>query len=282
MDGALYSCDFSDKFTNSSSPLPSKDFFLSLDDIVSLGKGRRATQAQSRLETARRSLKDKQQGNRALEGALRLSAPIKDDLSLAEEMSKCEGLMTRTGLKRVTAESTGLSSNVNSSVVLSIPLSKTKKSETANSSPRKATSKSCSPSRKAMKESASEKSAIEKDEQSELPLGSEKLNSPIQHQQEPQKPPAASPPSTLSQPTSASISEETMPHHQFPCRCCRSLSSVVGSNGKGWEGTATLFHGSRLRFGCLQFILSLAGRPGHNELVLALTDSQLNRGSNVL
>lgn len=55
-----------------------------------------------------------------------------------------------------------------------------------------------------------------------------------------------------------------------PCLCRRSASCLVGTNRKGWEGTATLYHGSRLRFGCLQFVLSIAGRPGHTDLLDSL------------
>ena len=55
-----------------------------------------------------------------------------------------------------------------------------------------------------------------------------------------------------------------------PCLCRRSASCLVGTNRKGWEGTATLYHGSRLRFGCLQFVFSIAGRPGHTELLDSL------------
>lgn len=61
------------------------------------------------------------------------------------------------------------------------------------------------------------------------------------------------------------------PAPTLPCLCRRSTSSLVGTNRKGWEGTATLYHGSRLRFGCLQFVFSIAGRPGHSELVEALS-----------
>ena len=56
-----------------------------------------------------------------------------------------------------------------------------------------------------------------------------------------------------------------------PCLCRRSASCLVGTNRKGWEGTATLYHGSRLRFGCLQFVFSVAGRPGHTELINTLS-----------
>ena len=56
-----------------------------------------------------------------------------------------------------------------------------------------------------------------------------------------------------------------------PCLCRRTASCLVGSDKKGWEGTATLYHGSRLRFGCLQFVFSVAGRPGHAELLDSLS-----------
>ena len=56
-----------------------------------------------------------------------------------------------------------------------------------------------------------------------------------------------------------------------PCVCRHSASCLVGTNRKGWEGTATLYHGSRLRFGCLQFVFSVAGRPGHAELLDSLS-----------
>lgn len=62
---------------------------------------------------------------------------------------------------------------------------------------------------------------------------------------------------------------------QRPCLCKRSASSVIGSEGKGWEGAATIYHGSKLRFGCIQLVLSIAGRAGHSELLHALTQASL-------
>ncbi len=55
------------------------------------------------------------------------------------------------------------------------------------------------------------------------------------------------------------------------CYCKRSASSLIGSGGKGWEGGAVVTHGSKLRFGCIQFVLSISNRPGYNELQQALT-----------
>jgi hypothetical protein len=77
------------------------------------------------------------------------------------------------------------------------------------------------------------------------------------------------------------VPEKTSPHAPLsllcpdppanPCLCRHSPSCLVGTNRKGWEGTATLYHGSRLRFGCLQFVFSVAGRPGHTELLDSLS-----------
>ena len=60
-----------------------------------------------------------------------------------------------------------------------------------------------------------------------------------------------------------------------PCLCKRSASSLIGNNGKGWEGAALISHGSKLRFGCIQLCLSISNKPGHSELLQALYDSHL-------
>lgn len=273
MDGVLYSCDFS-----TASPTDQNgEVVLTLDDLTSLGNGRRASQAQARLESARRSLKDRQQAKRALEAALRLSAPVKDDLSLAEEMSKCEGLMTRTGLKRVAGTE---GAGVNSSVVLSIPFAKTKKSEAVNS--KKGVVKRQSPSRPPPHDNTQRTAELKN---KKVVPASTKLGARLKSDQK-----AAG---TLSQTTAGvspllkeESSDVTVSHsnqaflfnevatrlHYVPCNCAKSPSSALEFTGKGWEGTATLNHGSRLHFGCLQFILSLAGQPGHKELVQALNE----------
>lgn len=277
----LYSCDFSRK------PSTQSEVVLTLDNLTSLGRGRRASQARVRLEAARKSLEDKQEAKRAVEAALQLSAPIKDDLSLAEELSKCEGLMTRTGLKRVAAtENSG-----SGSVVLSIPLAKTKKSDTGS---KKGAVKKPSPS-KLQQESAS-KTAENKNERT-LPLikqepkqesnrnktqssalGSVSLTSSNKkehsNREEKSSREETSTETELMDTGQTVTGVEVPAEHSVPCGCSKSPSSVVGSGGKGWEGTATLSHGSRLRFGCLQFVLSLAGQPGHSELLQAL-DEQL-------
>ncbi|KAL8571389.1 hypothetical protein ACOMHN_046564 [Nucella lapillus] len=41
------------------------------------------------------------------------------------------------------------------------------------------------------------------------------------------------------------------------CGCKSSSLSLMGSSGPGWEGTATLNHGSYIQLGCLQFVFSI-------------------------
>ncbi|XP_054650655.1 PHD finger protein 12 isoform X2 [Dunckerocampus dactyliophorus] len=41
------------------------------------------------------------------------------------------------------------------------------------------------------------------------------------------------------------------------CSCKASSSSLIGSSGAGWEGTAMLHHGSYIKLGCLQFVFSI-------------------------
>lgn len=266
MDGVLYSCDFS----TAPPPDPNRDVVLTLDDLSALGKGHRASRARARLEAARKSLKDKERAKRALEAALRLSAPIKDDLSLAEEMSKCEGLMTRTGLKRVAATESG-GSGGNSSVVLSIPFTKTKKSEAVNS--KKGLAKIQSPSRPdgvQRTEELKRKNAVPMKEEARLISGTTAgtrmddvgLSRPLLKEES----------SGVEVQCFGEAFHLSRGPDYIPCGCDRNPSSTLEFSGKGWEGTATLYHGSRLHFGCLQFILSLAGQPGHKELLQALSD----------
>ena len=41
------------------------------------------------------------------------------------------------------------------------------------------------------------------------------------------------------------------------CSCKHSPSAIIGSTGCGWEGSATINHGSHIKFGCLQFLFSI-------------------------
>ena len=280
VDGVLYSCDFSNNPSTNQS-----EVVLTLQDLSSLGKGRRASQAKARLEAARRSLQDKQEAKRALEAALQLSVPLKDDLSLAEELSKCEGLMTRTGLKRV-AGTDSTANNRNSSVVLSIPLSKTKKSDTSN---KKGTARRASPAKPQTQETTPKtdsRSSSTKQEAKQEPGKIRTQTNAVRtqlnvtasaksrtvHESTNQKKTSSEQENSDTELMDTGQPLETTVEHRVPCGCSKSLSSVVGTSGKGWEGTATLYHGSKLRFGCLQFILSLSGQPGHSELLQALHD----------
>jgi hypothetical protein len=258
------------------SPDPNKDVVLTLDDISALGSGRRASRARARLEAARKSLRDKEQAKQALEAALRLSAPMKDDLSLAEEMSKCEGLMTRTGLKRVAATE-GSVAGGNSSVVLSIPFTKTKKSETVNS--KKGSAKKQSPSQP----DSVQRAADLKNNNKAVPgIVKQEARGRVKSEPTAVEPQQSQTVNRLSPSLKEKNDIETPSSYQallkrargtcyVPCGCDNSPSSVFKFEGRGWEGTATLYHASRLRFGCLKFILSLAGRPGHEELIQALS-----------
>ena len=272
MDGVLYSCDFSDKTSSSTSSV-----HLTLDDIMSMGSGRRAEKARERLSVARKSLEDKREAKRALEGALKLAVPasVLDESLLAEEMSKVDGLVTRTGLKRVAAETS----------VVSIPLAKTRKIELALDH-KASSSKMVTGAHDKLKTNTTlatqARNINKRTNNSNNQLKNNNVNL---HRASPIKESAPRP----------QIKRETkgapLPAHQTlgtketegattlskdhqpltPCLCRRSASSVVGSSGRGWEGTATLYHGSKLRFGCIQFVLSLAGRPGHAELVDGLS-----------
>ena len=285
VDGVLYSCDFSDKSPPSTST--STAGALTLDDITALGSGRRAEKARERLRTARRSLEDKTEAKRALEAALKLAVPasVLDASFIAEEMSKAEGLVTRMGLKRVAAETS----------VVSIPLAKTRKLEFGGE----------------QKTTTSAKLSIALQDKSKATLslttqgrnGTKKTNNQLKNnslnchrvtqdsitKNVPKIKKEAAKTATTTSLLSSQISDSksttessshVVPERQpvppkeplVPCLCKRSASSnVVGTNGKGWEGTATLCHGSKLRFGCIQFVLSLSGRPGHTELVEELS-----------
>lgn len=284
VDGVLYSCDFSDKTvpslsSSASMAAPSgSSVTLTLDDITALGSGRRAEKARERLNVARKSLEDKQEAKRALEAALKLPVPasVLDESFLAEEMSKSEGLVTRMGLKRVAAETS----------VVSIPLAKTRKTDlgieqkpsalkvlTSVQDKLKTNITLPTQTRNGTKRATTGNSNNQQLKNNNRNHHKAPTNDPpLGVKKEVKKNPASLPAHTSETIKDAdSLSAAAMPREPVvPCLCKRSASSVVGSNGKGWEGTATLYHGSKVRFGCIQFVLSLAGRPGHTELVEGL------------
>ena len=51
-----------------------------------------------------------------------------------------------------------------------------------------------------------------------------------------------------------------------PCNCSASSSTLIGGSGAGWEGTATLHHGSYIKMGCLQFVFSIVNQSGKFDL----------------
>ena len=277
VDGVLYSCDFSDK-VSSSSTSTSASAALTVDDITALGPGRRAEKARERLRVARKSLEDKLEAKRALEAALKLAIPasVQDESLLAEEMSKAEGLVTRMGLKRVAAETS----------VVSIPLAKTRKVESMSEQKTTTTKVSTASQDKSkttltlttQTRNGAKKGSGLKETNNQLKNNYHRAppNEPTQPPQTKKEAKVLLPPQVEvisdSKDTESSMFGERIPSKEpsVPCMCRRSASSIVGANGKGWEGTATLYHGSRLRFGCIQFVLSLAGRPGHAELVEGL------------
>lgn len=67
--------------------------------------------------------------------------------------------------------------------------------------------------------------------------------------------------------SSLSSSVDGLAHLQFmaskdkltweSCSCRSSCSSLLSSNGAGWEGPAVLHHGSLIKFGCIQFVFSI-------------------------
>ena len=257
VDSVLYSCDFSDKKTQEGSPTGLTP--LTLDDLTARGSGLRAERARARVQAARRSLEDRERAKHALESALKLAAPLSSqndsaDISLSRSTNNSASASAPIAL--------GLKRTFDSSSVVSIPLSKTKKH--CPEETQKNTKKN---------------SSVSVDTKPPKPnlKGSIQLDSQQVHQTK-----------GLPHPGSSVLKGKDSSHQGMPlsndealftkpCLCKRSASSLVGSSGKGWEGTATLYHGSRLRFGCIQFVLSIAGRPGHSELVQALVD--LNKTS---
>ncbi len=235
VDSVLYSCDASDK--NSSSP-KEPPVPLTLDDIVGMGHGQRAAKCRAKLELARQDLKDKHKAKLALEGALRLIVPMsaQDDAVLAEELSKSEGLMTRTGLKRVSVET------AHNPSVVSIPLSKARKMEITES-----------------RKESSEQKISKQPAQKQRALNAVRSQSPVK------------PERTIRDyfTSAAAPSVTSLPTRLCPCD---HRDRRIDSCEESLEGTAVLSHGSRLRFGCLEFVLSIAGCPGHDELITALLE----------
>ncbi len=233
VDSVLYSCDASDKHSSKEQPTP-----LTLDDIVAMGHGQKAAKCKAKLELARQDLKDKQKAKLALEGALRLIIPMsaQDDAVLAEELSKSEGLMTRTGLKRVSVE---VSHNPS---VVSIPISKARKLEITENKKEN--------EQKILKQLMRKPRNAVESPQSKCPVKLER---------------------TINKGFVTSSLQSMRQLQTRPCDCDQKDDNRETCD-EGLEGTAVLTHGSRLRFGCLEFVLSIAGCPGHDELIAAMLE----------
>ena len=231
MDGVLYSCDFSDKLSSSDPNTP----LLLLDDVVSRGTGIRAEKAKKRLDATRKCLQDKTRASKALSAAYKLSKSIVKDFT--PDPASVAGVKRRRSFD----ESSSGSPNSTASSIVSIPLSKTKKTsnhQTITTNDKHTTPTTMASSRK-------------------------------KHTSSPEK-------KQLENMTTSSTSNEGHATSDYkPCLCKRSASSLIGSGGKGWEGAALITHGSKLRFGCIQLVLSLSNKPGYNELQQALTQHNL-------
>ncbi len=213
IDGVLYSCDFSDKMSNDLAPS------LLLDDITSRGTGSRGERARMRLEQARKSLQEKSQASKAISAAYKLSKSVVRDYTPDPNAIAAAGIKRKRSLDP--SECNGPleeSLPLNGSSIVSIPLSKTKKSNSSND----------------------------------------------RHHNKDKKPLTVS----------TECSEATSADYR-PCMCKRSASSLIGTGGKGWEGAATVYHGSKLRFGCIQLVISVSDKPGFNELQQTLIQHRL-------
>lgn len=201
---------------------------LLLDDIVARGIGVRAERAKKRLDLARKCLRDKAQASKTLSAALKLSKSVVKDF--VPDPTLTAGIKrSRSFDEYNNTESSSSPSESPASSIVSIPLSKTKKTTNHQMNNDKYNDKKkCSPDKR--------QRTID--------------NSPSKH--------------TM-----------VLTSTSRACLCKRSASSLIGSGGKGWEGAASVYHGSKLRFGCIQLILSLSNKPGYNELKQSLKEHNL-------
>ena len=233
MDGVLYSCDFSNKTLVESENKTSPS-----QSPAPEGQGPSLSTRFRWGRAGARARARLEAARRILREQAEAQRALEAALSLAKQVGKEEG-GSETSSKRTT---------YNSSVV-SIPL--------AMSRHKKLSSSSCAGSQGRESSSATSKS---------LQMNDASSSQPDNPNRTPQKESYWD-----KRDGGSSGSPELPPAPSIPCLCKHSTSSLVGANRKGWEGTATLYHGSRLRFGCLQFVFSIAGRPGHSELVEALS-----------
>lgn len=224
VDGVLYSCDFSQKAPQGEEPV------LLLDDVLSLGEGRRALNAKRRLEAARANLRDKERAKLALSSALKLSKSINKDCVI--DPNRLPDSIRRQ--HRYSSSSSESPSSPESS---------------------------CNDSHFAPSTSTSSNPADSRSHENQSSSSASSSSSPFVDKNSTKTHSLLAPPPSSLKPLS--------------CLCKKSASSVIGGSGKGWEGSVLVSHGSKLRFGCIQLVLSVADRPGHVELLHALVDAHL-------
>lgn len=167
--------------------------------------------------------------------------------------------MTRTGLKRVSAENYIMNPSV-----VSIPLSKARKIDVDGSNQKRTSKKDIEPKTMAngnLTSHTSKKSPKQIDSCS-IPDQKVHNNSQKSFSEHLKTQDSISDPS----------SDQTLALTRTPCACDQGTRNYEEGSGKRLEGTGVLSHGSQLRFGCLQFLLSVAGYPGHDELIICLLD----------
>ena len=284
IDGVLLCCDFAERHP------PEPPATLTIDGLMARGQGLRAERARLRLEAAREALGgDKDKAKKALEKVLSLPyrSPVEPDTNSSS--SAGGGLGTKRGPDAIgpapntpTMKTRKMSSRKpatkNGEVVGGggggggvVPASTTTTPSVTIDS---AVTQAIGCGRNYVGE------ASEGDTHTSTVERSTDLKTPVMtsSQSPSQACGCTQTVHPLSQQTGTKLEAKEEPVPELsdveegvlsPCLCQHSASLLVGSTGRGWEGTALLHHGSRVQFGCLQFVVSMAGKPGHSELVQA-------------
>lgn len=276
VDGVLLCCDFAERRP------PEPPAALTIDGLVAGGQGLRAERARLRLEAARDTLSgDKDKAKKTLEKVLSLPYrnPIDPDAGIIGSNAG-GGLGTKRGQDAIgpapntpTMKTRKMSSRkpaVKNGEVVGGGGVTTTPSVTSDSGVTQATS-CVRNSVDEPSESSGHMSTVER--------STDKAPLMTSTQSPSQSCGCTQTVRSLPQQTGTGLEakEELVPELSdtaesvhIPCLCQHSTSLLIG---RGWEGTALLHHGSRVRFGCLQFVFSMAGKPGHSELVQAFLEA---------
>ena len=253
IDGVLLSCDSADRRPPEGPPP------LTIDSLLARGLGLRAGRARLRLEAAREALNnDKEKAKMAVDKALSLpyKSPVESDALTAKRGQDTSSSAPTTPTVKTRKMSSRKSAMKNGEAIVGGAIPATTTEGTAAQT---ATASSCEP------EVNNHTRTVETDIETKVPIS---FNQPPL-------------PCTISgsrslltsgQPSETKVEEAKMEAeegHGRPCQCQRGAFLCAD---RGWEGTALLHHGSRIQFGCLQFVLSVAGKPGHKELVEAFLE----------